>query len=158
MTPTSISREHIKSLIARESATFSRNIRNHTNWRSKRNKPSVWRAFALDGHWSTPVPLFVARAHGAAFTCVTGHTIDFAWATPARCFGHSTPGHCADLARLRRSGYTAMLPTANSAKAGCIGRAIWLPYWQLATTATDANCFALRWARAITGRKTAGVQ
>ena len=28
-----------------------------------------------------------------------------------------------------------------------------LPYWQLATTATDANRFVLRWARAITNRK-----
>jgi glutamate-1-semialdehyde 2,1-aminomutase len=28
-----------------------------------------------------------------------------------------------------------------------------LDYWQLATTATDANRFVLRWARAVTGRK-----
>ena len=33
-----------------------------------------------------------------------------------------------------------------------LARRFGLPYWQVATTASDANRFVLRWARAITGR------
>ena len=37
--------------------------------------------------------------------------------------------------------------------AGCSRERFGLPFWQIATTATDANRFALRVARAVTGRR-----
>ena len=46
-----------------------------------------------------------------------------------------------------------MLPTEDSAwVAGEMSRRFGLPYWQFALTATDANRFTIRLARAITGR------
>jgi len=42
-----------------------------------------------------------------------------------------------------------MTPEVGAALADQFG----LPCWQLVTTATDANRFVLRWARAVTGRK-----
>ena len=71
MTPTSISREHIRSLIARESDTFlehhpkSHELAQQTQQNFLFGVPLHWMA-----DWSTPVPLFVERAHGAEFTCV----------------------------------------------------------------------------------------
>src|SRR3954468_11803288 len=46
-----------------------------------------------------------------------------------------------------------MLPTEDSSWVGEeLGRRFGLPYWQFALTATDANRFVIRLARAITGR------
>src|SRR5205814_5965228 len=50
-------------------------------------------------------------------------------------------------------GITLMLPTEDSAWVGReLGRRFGLPYWQFALTATDANRFTIRLARAVTGR------
>ncbi len=47
-----------------------------------------------------------------------------------------------------------MLPSTDAAEVGrLLAMQFGLPYWQLATTASDANRFVLRWARAVTGRK-----
>jgi glutamate-1-semialdehyde 2,1-aminomutase len=55
--------------------------------------------------------------------------------------------------RLRR-GTTFMLPTEDSIWVGReLQRRFGLPYWQVAMTATDANRFAIRLARQLTGRK-----
>lgn len=46
-----------------------------------------------------------------------------------------------------------MLPTADAIAIGpLLAERFGLPHWQIATTATDANRFALRVARAVTGR------
>src|SRR5690606_13219366 len=48
---------------------------------------------------------------------------------------------------------TCMLPSTRSVAVGeGLARVFGLPQWQMALTASDANRFALRWARAITGR------
>ena len=46
-----------------------------------------------------------------------------------------------------------MLPTEDALAVGrLLVERFGLPHWQIATTATDANRFALRVARAVTGR------
>ena len=46
-----------------------------------------------------------------------------------------------------------MLPSEDAVAVGQLLRRVFgLPFWQIATTATDANRFALRVARAVTGR------
>jgi glutamate-1-semialdehyde 2,1-aminomutase len=46
-----------------------------------------------------------------------------------------------------------MLPSEDTVELGrLLKEKFGLPYWQIATTATDANRFALRMARAVTGR------
>ncbi|TIS33161.1 MAG: aminotransferase class III-fold pyridoxal phosphate-dependent enzyme, partial [Mesorhizobium sp.] len=51
-------------------------------------------------------------------------------------------------------GLTYMLPSEDALAIGpLLQQRFGLPYWQIATTATDANRFALRVARAVTGRE-----
>jgi glutamate-1-semialdehyde 2,1-aminomutase len=104
--------------------------------------------------WGTPVPLFIQSASGSHFTCADGiDYTDFCLGDTGAMFGHSPPAVAAAIAAQASNGYTAMLP---STLAPAVGEALsdffGLAVWQLATTATDANRFMLRWARAVTGR------
>jgi glutamate-1-semialdehyde 2,1-aminomutase len=57
------------------------------------------------------------------------------------------------IARQATRGLTYMLPTEDAIAVGrLLAERFGLPHWQVATTATDANRFALRVARAATGR------
>ncbi len=105
--------------------------------------------------WSTPVPLFVEAANGAHFTCADGiDYTDFCLGDTGAMFGHSPPAVANAIKNQAKKGFTTMLPSALAASTGAALEACFnLPVWQLATTATDANRFVLRWARAVTGRK-----
>jgi glutamate-1-semialdehyde 2,1-aminomutase len=105
--------------------------------------------------WGTPVPLFVERANGARFTCADGiDYTDFCLGDTGAMFGHSPPAVAKAVKNQTEKGFTTMLPSALAANTGAALAACFnLPFWQLATTATDANRFVLRWARAVTQRK-----
>ncbi|MGB7817046.1 MAG: aspartate aminotransferase family protein [Methylotenera sp.] len=105
--------------------------------------------------WGTPVPLFVEKAQGAHFTCADGlDYTDFCLGDTGAMFGHSPPAVAKAITGQANNGLTAMLPSALAANVGKALAAYFnLPFWQLATTATDANRFVLRWARSITNRK-----
>lgn len=104
--------------------------------------------------WGTPFPLFVRQASGARFTDVDGHDyVDFCLGDTGSMFGHSPAPIAEVLARQGARGLTYMLPSEDAAAVGSeLARRFGLPFWQSATTATDANRFVLRWARGITGR------
>jgi glutamate-1-semialdehyde 2,1-aminomutase len=104
--------------------------------------------------WPMPVPLFVAEALGNRLRCVDGHTlIDFCLGDTGAMFGHSPAPVAQALAAQAARGLTAMLPGAQVAEVGqALARVFGLPRWQLCLSATDANRFMLRWARAVTGR------
>ena len=105
--------------------------------------------------WGTPTPLFVESANGAHFTCADNidHT-DFCLGDTGAMFGHSPAPVAKAIAAQASRGYTTMLPSTLAPDVGAeLAEHFGLPYWQLATTATDANRFVLRWARAVTGRK-----
>ncbi len=105
--------------------------------------------------WASPFPLYVAEAHGAHFTCVDGHTyLDFCLGDTGAMTGHSPEPTVRAIKHQLDRGITTMLPTENALwVAEELSRRFGLPYWQVAMTATDANRFALRIARHITGRK-----
>ncbi|MEI2635447.1 MAG: aspartate aminotransferase family protein [Methylotenera sp.] len=105
--------------------------------------------------WGTPVPLFVEKAQGAHFTCADGlDYTDFCLGDTGAMFGHSPPAVAKAITGQANNGLTAMLPSALAVNVGeALAAYFNLPFWQLATTATDANRFVLRWARAITNRK-----
>lgn len=107
------------------------------------------------GDWSTPVPLFLARARGARFEDVDGHEyVDFCFGDTGSMFGHSPAPIAKALAEQGARGLTTMLPGEDAIVCGeLLSQRFGLPYWQIATTATDANRFVVRWARAITDRK-----
>ncbi|MFP3564486.1 aspartate aminotransferase family protein [Paraburkholderia sp. SIMBA_030] len=105
--------------------------------------------------WSTPFSLYVDEARGATFTDVDGHRYaDFCLGDTGAMFGHSPVPVARALAAQAERGLTTMLPGEDAVWVGEeLARRFGLPYWQFAMTASDANRFALRWARAATGRK-----
>ena len=105
--------------------------------------------------WGTPVPLFVESASGAHFTCADGIDYsDFCLGDTGAMFGHSPPAVAKAITNQASKGFTAMLPSTLAPNAGeALSDFFGLDYWQLATTATDANRFVLRWARAVSNRK-----
>ncbi len=145
----------IQAMIERERARFaaanprSRLLAEESLRHWFRGVPMHW---MLD--WGTPFPLFVAEAAGASLTDVDGHRyVDFCLGDTGSMFGHSPPPVAAAIARQAGRGLTAMLPSADAAAVGALlSERFGLPCWQMATTATDANRFVLRWARGITGR------
>ena len=104
--------------------------------------------------WPTPATLFVREAQGATLTCADGHRYaDFCLGDTGAMFGHSPPVLARALAEQATRGLTCMLPAEQTAEVGrLLEQTFGLPLWQMALTASDANRFVLRWARAITGR------
>ena len=104
--------------------------------------------------WPMPVPLIVADAGGATLTDVDGHVYDdFCLGDTGAMLGHSPPAVTAAIVRQAPRGLATMPAGEDAALVGgLLAERFGLPHWQVATTATDANRFALRVARAVTGR------
>ena len=104
--------------------------------------------------WPSPATLFVAQAQGATLTCADGvRYADFCLGDTGAMFGHSPAPLAQAIAEQTARGLTCMLPATNAATVGALlSNTFGLPMWQMALSASDANRFVLRWARAITGR------
>lgn len=104
--------------------------------------------------WASPVPIFAAQGVGAELVDVDGRNYaDFCLGDTPGMFGHGEIAIANALADQARRGAGFMLPTAAAVLVGrLLAERFGLPLWQAATTATDANRAALRWARAVTGR------
>jgi glutamate-1-semialdehyde 2,1-aminomutase len=104
--------------------------------------------------WPLPFPMFIDHAEGASLTDVDGHRYaDFCLGDTGSMFGHAAPAVAAAVQGQATRGFTHMLPTVDAPVVGrLLSEVFGLPAWQMALTATDANRFALRVARAITGR------
>jgi len=104
--------------------------------------------------WAGPYPVFVAEAGGARFTDVDGNSyVDFCLGDTGGMTGHSPKIAVEAIASQAAKGITLMLPTEDSIWVGEeMVRRFGLPYWQFCLTATDANRFTIRLARALTGR------
>lgn len=104
--------------------------------------------------WPMPFPLVVDRAEGARLFEIDGYGIDdFCLGDTGSMFGHSPAPVAKAIRRQARRGLTYMLPSEAAMAAGRLLTATFGAFrWQVATTATDANRFALRVARAVTGR------
>ena len=105
--------------------------------------------------WAGAFPIFVERASGARFTDVDGKVyVDLCLGDTGAMTGHSPRAAVAAIQRQVERGITFMLPTEDALWVGEeLGRRFGLPFWQFALSATDANRFAIRLAREITGRK-----
>jgi glutamate-1-semialdehyde 2,1-aminomutase len=104
--------------------------------------------------WSTPFPVVVDRARGAIILDIDGISLDdFCLGDTGSMFGHSPPPVARAIRRQAGRGLTYMLPDEDALVLGrLLSERFGLPELQIATTATDANRFALRVARAVTGR------
>ena len=111
--------------------------------------PMLWMV-----RWAGSFPVFVKEAKGAHYTDVDGHDyIDFCLGDTGAMTGHSPDATITAVQEQIQKGITLMLPYEDVIWVGEeLQRRFGLPYWQFALTATDANRFALRMARLITGR------
>ncbi|MEU9331832.1 transaminase [Streptomyces sp. NPDC048290] len=146
----------LPALLARESAEAER--------RGPRSKAAYGRAEHLFGRvpmtWMNKnagaYPRYLATARGARVTDIDGHEyIDFCLGDTGAMAGHS-PAPVAEAVRRRfteQGGATAMLPTEDAEWVGAeLTRRFGLARWSFSLTATDANRWAIRLARAITDR------
>jgi len=105
--------------------------------------------------WPTPFPMVVETAEGATLVDVDGNAVtDFCLGDTGAMFGHAPAPIVRALAARATGGLTTMLPSPDAAVVGpLLAARFGLPHWQVSTSASDANRFALRMARAATGRK-----
>ena len=105
--------------------------------------------------WPGRFPVFAAEASGARVVDVDGHEyIDFCLGDTGAMTGHSPTATVAVIAEQAARGISLMLPTEDSPIVGEeLARRFGLPLWQVASSATDANRFALRLARQATDRQ-----
>jgi glutamate-1-semialdehyde 2,1-aminomutase len=149
-------RTRLHALLARESAE------------AERRNPRSRAAYADAGHLFGRVPMtwmnktagafprYLATARGARVTDIDGHTyIDFCLGDTGAMAGHS-PAVVTEAVHRRFAelgGATAMLPTEDAEWVGAeLTRRFGLARWSFSLTATDANRWAIRLARAVTGR------
>ena len=106
--------------------------------------------------WSGGLPLYLHAAGGSRISDVDGHTyIDFALGDTAAMTGHSPAPTVAAINRraAQLGGLTTMLPTEDAEwVAADLTRRFGLSRWSFTLSATDANRWALRLARLVTGR------
>lgn len=104
--------------------------------------------------WGTPFPLFADRAQGAELWDADGHRYDdFCLGDTGSMFGHSPPPVAEALARQGARGLTFMLPTEDApVVAAELAARFGLPFWQVTSSASEANRAVIRWCRGITGR------
>src|SRR4051812_27860879 len=105
--------------------------------------------------WAGGFPVFAVEAHGARFRDVDGHEyVDFCLGDTAAMTGHSPEPTVRAIAEQAGRGITLMLPSEDAIWVGReLARRFGLPRWQVALTGTDANRLAVRFARALPGRR-----
>lgn len=150
-----VPKDRLETLTAREAARFAE------------TRPKALQALKkgaghfLNGvpmHWMRDWPMphlpLVTNAKGATITDIDGNTIDdFCLGDTGSMFGHSPAPVAKAIRDQAGKGLTYMLPTEAALQAGALLTERFGDFrWQIATTATDANRFALRVARAVTGR------
>ena len=150
-----LDRSRLDRLMATETARFeAANPRSRALW--ERAQGSLLEGVPMNWmvKWAGPFPLFVDGAQGAHFTDVDGHEyVDFCLGDTGAMAGHGPEATIRAVERQLRRGITHMLPTEQAITAGDeLRRRFGVRYWQFTLTATDANRFAIRLARQITGR------
>jgi glutamate-1-semialdehyde 2,1-aminomutase len=104
--------------------------------------------------WPGGFPVFASEASGARFRDVDGiEYVDFCLGDTGAMTGHSPEPVVRAVAEQAARGITLMVPSEEALwVAEELTRRFGLARWQFALTATDANRFAIRLARHVTGR------
>lgn len=115
--------------------------------------PSHWMRRWIGG-WPVYVQDDGARPYGVRFADVDGNEyVDFCLGDTGGMCGHGHPAVVEAMARQARVGTSLMLPTGDAEWVGEeLKRRFGLPYWNLTTSASDANRACIRLARMITER------
>ncbi|HVW89540.1 MAG TPA: transaminase, partial [Gaiellaceae bacterium] len=147
--------ERAGELLARELAAFERDHPRSLELSRRAHRsllagvPMHWMV-----RWAGGFPVFAEEAWGARFRDVDGlEYVDLCLGDTGAMTGHSPPEVVAAVAGQAAKGITLMLPSEDALWVGEeLTRRFGLSRWQFALTATDANRFAIRLARLVTGR------
>lgn len=150
-----VSAQRVREIFEREKAAFKAlNPRSRELYERARGSllggvPMSWMM-----KWAGGFPLFAASAEGSTITDVDGHVYaDFCLGDTGAMTGHA-PAVVADTVGTQAGcAITTMLPSPDAPAVGeALSERFGLPLWQMTLSATDANRFAIRFAREITGR------
>jgi glutamate-1-semialdehyde 2,1-aminomutase len=154
---TTIDRDRLRQLLADERAAFAAAHPGSAAAYAEAQPhllggvPMTWMNMAAGGF-----PLYLARARGARVIDIDDREyVDFALGDTGAMAGHSPrPTVEAIVRRVQdEGGITAMMPTHDGAWVGAeLARRFGPPVWSFTLTATDANRWAIRLARQVTGR------
>lgn len=157
MTATTMDRTRIGQLLARERGEFvrrspeSRRLHEAAAPHLLGGVPMTWMAKSAG-----PYPLYLDSARGARVTDADGNRyVDFCLGDTGAMAGHSPAATVEAVERRfgRLGGATAMMPTEDAgAVAGILAERFGVAEWSFSLSATDANRWVLRLARAVTGR------
>jgi glutamate-1-semialdehyde 2,1-aminomutase len=150
-----VNRERLRTVLAEERDRFAtEHPRSKAAYEAARphllgGVPMTWMNLAAGGF-----PLYLDHAQGARVTDLDGRTyVDFALGDTGAMAGHSPPATVEAIVRQSARGITAMMPTEDAAWVGEeLARRFGVPQWSFTLTATDANRWAIRLARQLTGR------
>lgn len=151
-----INRERLNELNQRELATFaSRNPKSRAAYEKADHLfgrvPMTWMNKKAGGF-----PVYFDRAHGNRIWDIDGNEyIDFALGDTGAMAGHSNPVVVEAIKRRieTQGGLTTMLPTEDAEwVAANLTERFGMAKWSFSLTATDANRWAIRLVRAITGK------
>ena len=150
-----INRSHLDDVMVAEQELFvsrhprSQELSKRAHERLLSGVPMPWMV-----RWPGPFPLFVDTAEGSSFVDVDGHSyVDFCLGDTGAMTGHALAQVADAISATARKGITTMLPNDDGIwVAEELTRRFGMAKWQFAMTATDANRFVLRYARALTGR------
>jgi glutamate-1-semialdehyde 2,1-aminomutase len=155
--PAVIDREHLAGLISRECETYGqRHARSRRAFESGGANllggvPMTWMRM-----WAGGFPVYFAEARGARLTDIDGNGfVDFCLGDTAAMAGHSPAATVAAVARRygELGGAATMLPTEEAGWVATeLTRRFGAARWSFTLSATDANRWAIRVARQLTGR------
>src|SRR5258708_14659093 len=152
----SIDRDHLQSLMLSEQKKFI-DERPKSKALFERARKSLLGGVPMNWmvKWAGAFPPFVREAHGAEFFDVDGHRyVDLCLGDTGAMTGHSPSATVSAVQQQLARGITLMLPSEDAVWVGEeLQKRFRLAYWQFALSATDANRFAIRLARQITGRR-----
>ncbi len=152
----SIDRNRLAQLFDRERETFTQNHPKSQQAYSKAEHlfgrvPMTWMNKKAGGF-----PIYLAKAEGNRVWDIDGNEyIDFALGDTGAMAGHSAPEVVAAITKrvAEDGGLTTMLPTEDAeAVAANLSERFGMAKWSFSLTATDANRWAIRLVRAITGK------
>jgi glutamate-1-semialdehyde 2,1-aminomutase len=150
-----VARDKIDALARREEERYVAD-RPESRALFERAKKSLFRGVPMGWmtEWPGSFPIFVAEARNARLKDLDGHTyVDLALGDSGSLTGHSPLPTAEAICRQVYRGMTTMLPSEDAIWVGEeLVRRFGLPYWQIYTTATDADRFAIRFARMATRR------
>ncbi|HZA88681.1 MAG TPA: aspartate aminotransferase family protein [Solirubrobacterales bacterium] len=150
-----IPRERIAALLERERERFAKE---HPRSRELHERavegpllsgvPMNWMT-----RWPGPFPIYFADARGSRIVDLDGiEYADLCLGDTGAMTGHSPPPTVAAASERLDRGITTMLPSEDALPVGDeMERRFGLPHWQFTLSATDANRFAIRLCREVTG-------